>query len=302
MSHRRSPQVVSTVGPVAEARSRNGAHRQVANDANDVHQREAALEFRGVRKRFWKDGRWVEALGDATFDVRAGEFVAIIGPSGCGKSTLLNMAAGIMELTRGEIWHRGQRVSCDRVTGGVGYVTQKDNLLPWRTVAGNIAMPLELQVRNVPVAERNVRVQKCIEMVGLSGFEGHYPPELSGGMRKRVGLARTLIYEPATLLMDEPFGALDAQLKLVLEEELLRILEELQRTVVYVTHDLDEAITLADRVVVLSSRPGRIRMIQEIDIPRPRDVHHTRYDPRFAELHDILWDVMAGDIRAGEEI
>lgn len=261
-----------------------------------------ALEFRAVRKRFWKDGVWIKALHEATFQVRPGEFVAIIGPSGCGKSTLLNMAAGIMDLTKGEIWHHGKEVRSDRVTDGIGYVTQKDNLLPWRTVAGNIGLPLELQARHVPPNERNEKVQKFVALVGLSGFENHYPYELSGGMRKRVGLARTLIYEPATLLMDEPFGALDAQLKLILKEELLRILEELKRTVLYVTHDLDEAITLADRVVVLSARPATIRMIQEIDIPRPRDVHHARYHPRFAHFHDLLWEAMAGDIRAGEEI
>lgn len=261
-----------------------------------------ALAFRAVRKRFWKNGTWITALHEATFHVRNGEFVAIIGPSGCGKSTLLNMAAGIMAPTKGDIWHRGAKVSSERITDGIGYVTQKDNLLPWRTVAGNIGLPLEMQARNVPPEQREDRVKRYITLVGLSGFEDHYPYELSGGMRKRVGLARTLIYEPETLLMDEPFGALDAQLKLVLEEELLRILEDHKRTVLYVTHDLDEAITLADRVVVLSARPATIRMVQEIDIPRPRDVHQARYHPRFAELHELLWQAMAGDIRAGEEI
>lgn len=262
--------------------------------------RPAALRFRDVRKHFWKDAHWVEAIRNATFDVQDGEFVAVIGPSGCGKSTLLNMAAGIMDRTGGELEHRDVPVVGSAVTAGVGYVTQKDTLLPWRTAMDNIQLPLE--IRGMSKRERLERAERQIDLVGLTGFENHFPHELSGGMRKRVGLARTLIYEPQTLLMDEPFGALDAQLTLVMEEELLRILEQRRRTVLYVTHDLDEAITMADRVVVLAARPSTVHLVQEIDIPRPRDVHKVRYTPRFGELHDILWNVIAGDIRKGEEM
>ncbi|MGH3758933.1 ABC transporter ATP-binding protein [Actinophytocola sp.] len=262
--------------------------------------RSAALAFQNVRKHFWKDGQWVEAIRNATFDVQDGEFVAVIGPSGCGKSTLLNLAAGIMDRTGGELEHRGVPVSGSAVTSGVGYVTQKDTLLPWRSAIDNIQLPLE--IRGLPKRERMERAAEQIDLVGLTGFENHFPHELSGGMRKRVGLARTLVYEPQTLLMDEPFGALDAQLTLVMEEELLRILEQQRRTVLYVTHDLDEAITMADRVVVLAARPSTVHLVQEIDIPRPRDVHKVRYTPRFGELHDILWNVISGDIRKGEEM
>jgi NitT/TauT family transport system ATP-binding protein len=179
-------------------------------------------------------------------------------------------------------------------------MTQRDSLLPWRSVDANIGVALE--IGGVDASKRKELVREYVHMVGLAGFEKHYPAELSGGMRKRVALARTLIYDPETLLMDEPFGALDAQLKLILQGELLKLWERSRKTILFVTHDLTEAITLADRVVVMSSRPGRIKLIQNIDIPRPRDVFKVRFTPRFGELHELLWSALEEDIRHGEEV
>jgi NitT/TauT family transport system ATP-binding protein len=170
-------------------------------------------------------------------------------------------------------------------------MTQKDTLLPWRTAADNIRIALELKCRAVPRAEANARVKQMIELVGLTGFESHYPAELSGGMRKRVALARTLIYEPETLLMDEPFGNVDVQLKLQLQRELMGLWESERKTVVFVTHDLEEAIALSDRVVVLSRRPGRIKEIVTIDLPRPRDPVAIRFEGAFQAIHRHLWDL-----------
>jgi NitT/TauT family transport system ATP-binding protein len=176
------------------------------------------------------------------------------------------------------------------VNSRVGYVTQRDNLVPWRTVVGNLELPLEL--RGVPRPERTARARELIAQVGLSGFENHYPGELSGGMRKRVSLARAFIYGAQTLLMDEPFGALDAQLKLLIEAELMRLWQAARQTILYVTHDLHEAIVLADWVIVFSARPARIRAIQRIDISRPRDLTETRFLPEFRELHETLWELL----------
>lgn len=256
------------------------------------------ITFEHVGKRFFKNGKPFQALGDADFHVQPGEFVSIVGPSGCGKSTLLNIAAGLMAPSSGRALYRGKPV--ESVNTDVGYVTQKDTLLPWRTVRQNVSIPLE--IRKVDRAGRDRRVQDILELVGLGGFEDHYPSELSGGMRKRVVLARTLVYEPETVLMDEPFGALDAQLKLVLQSELLRIWNDLGMTILFVTHDLTEAVTLSDRVVAVSSRPGTVRMIQEVNIERPRDVFEVRFDDRFRELHHELWGILQGDMMSGEEM
>jgi NitT/TauT family transport system ATP-binding protein len=163
-----------------------------------------------------------------------------------------------------------------------------------------VGIPLEVQ--GVPRSEQKRKIDEIIHKVGLSGFENHYPGELSGGMRKRVTLARTLIYSPETLLMDEPFGALDAQLKLILQAELLKLWEASGKTIIFVTHDLAEAVTLADRVVVISARPGYVKLIQDIDLPRPRDAFQIRFTPRFGELNQIIWDTVQDDILKGEEV
>jgi NitT/TauT family transport system ATP-binding protein len=259
------------------------------------------LEYRDLSKVFFKGSTQVHALSHVTAEVDDGELLAIVGPSGCGKSTLLNLSAGLMEPGTGEVRYRGRPI--DGVNTHVSYVTQKDNLLPWRTVAENIALPLGLgSRRRTTKAERAERIAHHVRLVGLEGFEDHYPSELSGGMRKRAQLARSLVYEPDVLLMDEPFGALDAQLRLVLQAELLRTWEGTGKTLVFVTHDLTEAISLADRVIVMSARPGRIRAVERIDLPRPRDVFSIRFAPGFGDYFDRLWSALRSDLHQGQEV
>ena len=256
------------------------------------------INYVDIHKRFYMDGhRVVDALDGLTLSVERGEFVAIVGPSGCGKSTLLNLTAGLMQPTAGQVRYDGQPVL--NVNTHVGYMTQKDSLLPWRTVEDNIA--LALQIKGMPRKTRQELTQHYIHLVGLSGFERNFPAELSGGMRKRVALARTLVYDPETLLMDEPFGALDAQLKLILHDELLRLWDKSGKTIVFVTHDLAEAVTLSDRVVVLSPRPGRVKLVQRVDLARPRDVFRGRFAPEFGWLFEQLWQTLEEDIRKGED-
>jgi NitT/TauT family transport system ATP-binding protein len=253
------------------------------------------VEFRDVSKVFYKGEAQVHALSAVTAQVRAGELLAIVGPSGCGKSTLLNLTAGLMVPGIGQVLFDGSEVN--GVNTRVSYVTQKDNLLPWRTVEANVGLPLELGERADWSAEdKKQRIAHYIAMVGLKGFEKHYPSELSGGMRKRAQLARSLVYEPEVLLMDEPFGALDAQLRLVLQAELLKAWEGSGKTLVFVTHDLTEAISLADRVIVMSARPGTIRTVENIELGRPRDVFTIRFDPRFGEYFERLWDALRADL------
>jgi NitT/TauT family transport system ATP-binding protein len=259
------------------------------------------LEYRSVSKVFFKGDERVHALQRVTASVAAGELLAIVGPSGCGKSTLLNLTAGLMQPGLGDVLYDGRRIT--DVNTRVAYITQKDNLLPWRTVEANIALPFELGDRSgVSRAEKRERIARYTELVGLTGFERHYPHELSGGMRKRVSLARSLICEPDVLLMDEPFGALDAQLKLVLQAELLKAWEGTGKTLVFVTHDLAEAITLADRVIVMSARPGAIRTVQRIDLSRPRDVLGIRFTPEFGGYFERLWATLSEDLHEGEEL
>jgi NitT/TauT family transport system ATP-binding protein len=244
-----------------------------------------AVELRGVGKTFDSRSGRVDVLSGIDLSLQSGEFLAIVGPSGSGKSTVLNLLAGLDRPTAGAVLCQGAPVAA--INTGIGYLTQHDSLLPWRTVEQNIAVPLEL--RNVDRAEIVVRVRELIAQVGLDGFERHYPSQLSGGMRKRAMLARTLIYDPPVLLMDEPFGPLDAQLKLVLQAELLKLWSARRKTVVFVTHDIVEAITLADRVLVFSPRPCQIRLDEPINIPRPREVHEVRFHPAFEEHYRRLW-------------
>jgi NitT/TauT family transport system ATP-binding protein len=258
------------------------------------------ISLAGVGKTFVTRDREVEALQPIDLTIHDHEFVALVGPSGCGKSTILNLIAGLLQPNSGVVSYDG--IAIGGLNRAVGYMTQKDTLLPWRTAADNIRIALELKCRAVPRAEANARVTQMIELVGLSGFERHYPAELSGGMRKRVALARTLIYEPETLLMDEPFGALDAQLKLLMLDQLQELTRQRQMTVVFVTHDLGEAITLADRVVVFSARPGRIRTIRTVEMPRPRDVFRIRFTEAFSHLHEALWDELKDEVTRGTDV
>jgi NitT/TauT family transport system ATP-binding protein len=246
------------------------------------------IELRALHKTFDRGAEPVEAVRDISLSVTEGSIVSLIGPSGCGKSTLLHMIAGLYEPSSGEVIYDGQSVSS--VNTAVGYMTQKDTLFPWRTVRDNVALPFELEGQ--PRKERHRKAAEILGRVGLTGFETRYPSELSGGMRKRTALARMLLYRPETFLLDEPFGALDAQLKLAMHELLLRLWREDKQTILVVTHDLVEAITLSDRVIVLTRRPSRIVLDQEVDLPRPRDVLNVRFTPRFKEIYDKLWDVL----------
>ena len=256
------------------------------------------ISAQNITKRFRRKDQVVTAITEVDLDIARGEFVCIVGPSGCGKSTLLNMAAGLMEPSRGTLLFNGKPV--DGPNTEVGYITQTNNLLPWHTVEGNIGLALSIQ--HMDKSKARSRVTEMIEMVGLKGFEKSYPGELSGGMRKRVTLARTLAYDPSVILADEPFGALDAQLKLVMQSELQRIWAETGKTVLFVTHDISEAVALGDRVIVMSSRPGQIKVDRRIDIPRPRDVFKIRHQPGFTDLAEELWEILASDMQSGEDM
>ena len=261
---------------------------------------EAKIRLHGAGKTFAVRGTEVEALQPVDLEVGREEFVALVGPSGCGKSTILNLVAGLLQPSAGSVLYDGAPIR--GANRRVGYLTQKDTLLPWRSTADNIRIALELKCRATPRREAAERVAQMIELVGLKGFEHHFPAELSGGMRKRAALARTLIYEPETLLMDEPFGALDAQLKLLMLDQLQRLTQHRRMTVMFVTHDLGEAITLADRIVVVSARPGRIRAIHQVRLERPRDVFKIRFTEDFAQQHERLWDELKDDIIKGTEV
>lgn len=266
-------------------------------DATPARARKISLN--NVAVDFSTRGRIIRAVDDMTLEVPERQFVALVGPSGCGKSTILNMVAGLLKPSAGFVEYDGAPVSAANTR--VGYMTQKDTLLPWRTVADNIGIAHELRCRKATRSERQDRVAEMIELVGLTGFERHFPAELSGGMRKRAALARMLIYEPETLLLDEPFGALDAQLRLVMQQELLRLVERRQMTVILVTHDLEEAVVMADRVVVFTSRPGRIRTSRDIPFERPRNPMELRFKPEFSAIHKELWNELKQEFAASLE-
>jgi NitT/TauT family transport system ATP-binding protein len=235
--------------------------------------------FRDARSR-----RAVQAVSKTNFCVREQEFVSIVGPSGCGKTTLLNMIAGLVTPTHGDLMINGAAVK-GPATERIGYMFARDTLLPWRTVRKNIGIGLEF----ARVRDRQAKVEQYISMVGLDGFGDHFPDQLSHGMRQRVALARALIREPEILLMDEPFGALDAQTRLLMQDEFLSLWDKNKSTVVFVTHDLTEAIALSDRVVVFSARPGRIKSEFKIDLERPRRVDEISANPAFQSLYQQIW-------------
>ncbi|MFI6827869.1 MULTISPECIES: ABC transporter ATP-binding protein [unclassified Kribbella] len=240
----------------------------------------AVLRVLDLDKSFLKGDKRVVALQGLNLDVEEGTFLTVLGRSGCGKSTLLNMLAGLTQPTSGRIEYRGRPVTGPH--HDLAYLTQHDTLMPWRDLQRNIEMPLE--VRGVSKTERTRVAGELIQRVGLSGFEKHYPRELSGGMRRRAGLARMLSAAPETFLLDEPFGALDAQLRAELQSDLLRLWRGSGKTVVFITHDLEEALLLGDRVIVLGQL-GRVLLDQPIGLPRPRDLDQLRVDPDFVALH-----------------
>lgn len=246
-------------------------------------------QFRSVSKSFPQaSGDKLSVVDDITLDITEGDIITILGPSGCGKSTLLNMLAGVFAPTSGEVLYRGKRVAT--LNPRTGYMTQSDHLLPWRTIAANVRAPLEIRHLSRAVADR--RVQELLDMVGLAAFARSYPSQVSGGMRKRAALARLLAYDPETLLLDEPFVALDAQLRLAMQSELRTVCRRLNKTMLFVTHDVDEAVALGDRCIVFTPRPGRIRDIHAVDLPRDRDLLTLRRSPRFAALSAQFWDMM----------
>jgi NitT/TauT family transport system ATP-binding protein len=227
----------------------------------------------------------IEVLSEVNLTVDRGEFCCVIGPSGCGKSTLLRILDGLLRPTSGQVLIGG--TVCTAPRSDVGVVFQSFNLFPWRTVAQNVELGLE--ERGIARQQRRERSSRWLERVGLSGFEHFYPAQLSGGMQQRVGLARALAIEPDILLMDEPFGSLDAQTRLLLQSELLRLWALDRKTVVFVTHDVEEALFLADRVVVISPRPGTVAASVKVPFPRPR-ADALRADPAFASLREELWE------------
>lgn len=254
------------------------------------------LSIEGVRKEYQVRGKRVVALESVDLDIREGEFVTIVGPSGCGKSTLLNLIVGLLRSSGGRIVFNGAAI--DGICTQIGYVTQKDNLFPWRTLVENVEIALE--IRGMARVSRRSQAEELIERVGLRGFEDHYPHELSGGMRQRANIIRTLIYDPELILMDEPFGPLDAQTRIVLQDELLKLWSTTKKTIIFITHDLIEAITLADRVVLMSSRPGRIKAIEQVSIARPRDVFKIHQSEQFRAVYENLWRELRPEVKLAE--
>ena len=246
-------------------------------------------------KRYNTDNGELLTVDDVSFEVKQGEFVALLGPSGCGKSTILNMVAGLLPKSSGSIRIDAQEVLHGDVNRKVGYVFQRDTVFPWRTVEANIGYGLE--IAGLPKGERAVKVANAIETSGLAGFSKSFPRMLSGGMRQRVALMRTLIMEPEILLMDEPFGALDTHTKLEMHKTLLEIWERERQTVLFVTHDLGEALTLASRIILLSARPGRLKEDFEVPFARPRDAVSLRETPEFGRLYSHIWHSLGEEFR-----
>ena len=254
------------------------------------------LEYRGVGKKFYKRDSEIVALRNVSFRIDEGKFVSVVGPSGCGKSTLLNLSAGLSKPSSGEVIYGGEPVT--GINTRVGDITQRDNLLEWSTVYDNIV--IALRIRRMPRARQKELADYYLDLMGLKDFAKHYPMELSGGMRKRAALARTLIYSPELVMMDEPFSALDAHVKMMMHEELLRVWDADKKTIMFITHDLTEAITLSDQVIVLSARPGTVKATIDINLPRPRDPFLLQTTPEFIALYHQVWELLRDDIRKSE--
>ena len=251
-----------------------------------------------MTKRFISPaGRSFTALRDLDLAVGTGEFCAIVGPTGCGKSTTLSLISGLEPPSAGEVIVFGEPVR--GVGKQVGYVFQRDAVFPWKSVLDNVA--IGPRFRGSTPDNANARAREWITRVGLAGFERYYPHQLSGGMRKRVALAQTLITEPRILLMDEPFSALDVQTRVLMENELLALWSTTGASVVFVTHDLEEAIALADRVVVITAGPGTVKSTYRVDLPRPRNVAEIRFQPRFVQLYEEIWKDLKDEVLVSYE-
>ncbi|MFJ9783320.1 ABC transporter ATP-binding protein [Amycolatopsis sp. NPDC101161] len=253
-----------------------------------------AIRLATVTQRFaTPSGQMYTALRDLDLEIGAGEFCAVVGPTGCGKSTTLTLISGLDRPTEGQVLVDGTPVT--GIDPKVGFVFQNDAVLPWKSVLGNVcAGP---RWRGGEKHEVRERARDWLRRVGLSGFENHYPHQLSGGMRKRVALAQSLINEPGILLMDEPFSALDVQTRSIMSDELLALWQLTRPTVVFVTHDLEEAIALADKVVVLTAGPATVKAVYDIDLPRPRTAQEIRFDPRFVELYQQIWSSLRDEVQ-----
>jgi NitT/TauT family transport system ATP-binding protein len=255
-----------------------------------------ALQASGIRKSYAKNGRPFEILDVERFAAREGEFITIIGPSGCGKSTLLHIMGGFIPAEAGRVELYGREVHGPGPDRGMMFL--EFSLFPWKSVAGNIAWGLEVQ--GLPRKSIEETVGRYLEMTGLTEFRNHYPAELSGGMKQRAALARVLAFDPKVLLMDEPFGALDAQTRETMQEELTRVWERTRKTIVFVTHDIEEAVYLGDRVVVLTARPGRIRQEVRIDLPRPRGLE-IKKSIQCHEYRNQIWDLIRSESKTGRQ-
>lgn len=254
------------------------------------------LSAHGVSKTFDGKGGQFVAIHGLDLEVEEGEFVCLVGASGCGKSTLLNMFAGFVQPTAGEVRLRGEPIT--GIEPRCGMVFQSYALLPWKTVSKNVEFGLKMQ--GVHRADREKIADRYIRMVNLKGFENHYPPELSGGMQQRVTFARILAANPVVFLMDEPFAALDAMTRQVMQQELLRIHEECKKTTVFVTHNIDEALVLSDTIVVMTARPGRVKTIVKNTLPRPRKVD-VQLSPDYLRIKKEIWDQVEEEVRAHME-
>ncbi len=250
------------------------------------------LAFQGICHAFRGPGGSVPVLDDIAFEVPAGRFVAVIGPSGCGKSTLLQMAAGLLRPGQGTVRRDGAPVAGVQ---DIGFVPQQALLFPWKTLAENVG--LKLAFAGVPAAARRERVRQALADVGLDGFGDHYPRQLSGGMQKRGAIARTLVYDPDVILMDEPFGALDAQTRMVMQRDLQTLVMRSRASVLLVTHDITEAVLLADEVVVLSRRPARVLARHQVDLPRPRDVFEPFRNSGFDAAYGAIWAAFRDEVQ-----
>jgi NitT/TauT family transport system ATP-binding protein len=261
---------------------------------NRVGEEDSRIEVVGLTKRFLTPkGDAFTALRDVTFTVEPGQFCAVVGPTGCGKSTTLSMVSGLDRPSDGVVRVGGRQVR--GVTDGISFMFQTDALLPWKTVLGNVE--LGPTFRGTAKSRARELARDWLRRVGLAGFEDHHPHQLSGGMRKRVAMAAALINEPRILLMDEPFGALDVQTKAIMQTELLGLWEQLRPSVLFITHDLDEAVALADRVVVMTSGPGSVKAVYDVDLPRPRGaVQELRYEPRFLEIQQRIWESLREEV------
>jgi NitT/TauT family transport system ATP-binding protein len=255
--------------------------------------RDPLIELRGATKRFPSGSGGVHtAVHDLTMSVARGEFVAVVGPTGCGKSTTLSLVSGLEPPSEGTVLVDGSPVQ--GIPDGIGYMFQNDAVLPWRSVLDNVATGP--RYRGASRSQARDRARAWVERVGLSGFEGYYPHQLSGGMRKRVALAQTLVNEPSILLMDEPFSALDVQTRGLMQDELLRLWSGTGAAVVFVTHDLEESIALADRVIVMTSGPATVKASFDVPLPRPRDVEEVRLTPAFLEIYREIWDSLREEV------